>query len=600
MESPRSHSSIAQQSTQVQSAALPFVGRGLAIALGFVLLSSPPALQGWAGGDTRAFVLATIALAVVNVLLVWSWTERPADPLRPEALAEGARRTLPNAALIVLVAIGAVWLVVTACHAWLYQILTIPHDPQRADMLIVVQQGLQRMLQGRNPYTIYHVPWDAPLPYGPMLWAPYAIPMALHADVRFLTVAGELFLPMACAIGAVVSAARRRLAASAACLVMLAAICLNPDLERFASIGHTPVYWPLLALFVWLTARGRWYAAAIALGLLVVARTTMAAIVPVLLMAVWWNKRERFFGTLVLVTLAAIVPFLPFAIWDPRALSYALYSSYQNVIKGFVWTSTTWAQHTIGITGVMLSNGLQRFVDAGQAFVMLAVYFACWRAMRRGCPPAPWMGLALLTFSMTTLWPVTYVYFDVLLLLAAAVLAGAVSLDAGQLPSLARSWTATAIATAALVIGSAALMLPDLRVVDAGTADGRAFLRSGFAGDEREGDRTFARVVGRHASIVLPRRAVRGAVIDVVCRPGLAATSSAQLMSALLNGMSVGTVVLAPGWNQISLAAPAQAWRIGVNELELFLASGGSAADAGANSNPQLSVAIDRVTVRSR
>ena len=223
----------------------------------------------------------------------------------------------------------------------------------------------------------------------------FAVPMALHADVRFLTVAGELFLPVACAIGAVVSAARGRLAACAACLVMLAAISLNPDLERFASIGHTPVYWPLLALFVWLVTRARWYAAAIALGLLVVARTTMVAIVPVLLMAVWWNKRDQFVGTLVFVTLAAVLPFLPFAIWDARALSYALYGSYQNVIKGFVWASTTWAQHTIGFTGVMLSNGLQRFVDACQAVAMLAVYLACWRAMQRGRPPAAWMGLAL-------------------------------------------------------------------------------------------------------------------------------------------------------------------------------------------------------------
>jgi len=576
---------------------LPLIGRSLAIALCFVLLSSPPVLQGWTGGDTRAYILATIVLAIVNVLLAWSWTE-----VRPEsAVASGFSRTLPRAALIAPVTIGAGWLVITACHAWLHQILTIPHDPQRADMLIVVQQGLQRMLQGRNPYTIYHVPWDAPLPYGPMLWAPYAVPMALHADVRFLTVAGELFLPMACAIGAVVSAARGRLAASAACLVLLAAMCLNPDLERFASIGHTPVYWPLLALFVWLTARERWYAAAIGLGLLVVARTTMVAIVPVLLMAVWWNKRERLIGTLVLVALAAIVPFLPFAVWDARALSYALYGSYQNVIRGFVWTSTTWGQHTIGLTGVMLSNRLQRFVDASQAIAMLAVYFACWRAMRRGRPPAAWMGLALLTFSMTTLWPVTYLYFDVLLLLVAAVLAGAMTLDAGRLPSIPRSWTATAAATLALVAGSAALMLPDAPAVDAGASDGRAFLRSGFAGDEREGDRTFAWIDGRHASIVLPRRTARGAVIDVVGRPGLPATSSAQQMSALLNGAPIGTVVLAPGWNQISLAAPAQAWRIGVNELELFLSSSVSPNDAGANSDRrQSSVAIDRVTVRSR
>jgi hypothetical protein len=582
---------------------LPLVARSLAVALSFVLLSSPPVLQPWVGGDTRAFILVTIALAIVNGVLVWSWTGTSAAALKGPPYIDadpGVRRAAlsgpPTTILTLAVAIGAGWLVVTACHAWLHQILAIPHDSQRADMLIVVQQGLQRMRQGRNPYTIYHVPWDAPLPYGPMLWAPYAIPMALRADVRFLTVAGELFVPVACAIAAVGSAARGRLAACAGCLLMLAAMCLNPDLERFASIGHTPVYWPLLALFAWLVVRERWYAAAIALGLLVVARTTMVAIVPVLLMAVWGRERGKLPGVLVLVVLAAAVPFLPFAIWDARALIYAMYGSYQNVIKGFVWTSTSWGQHTIGLTGVLLSYGLPRFVEALQELVMLAVYGASWLAMRRGRPPVAWMGLALLAFSMTTLWPVNYVYFDVFLLLAAAVIAEAMT---GFVPSLGRAWTSTAAATTALVAASAAIMLPLSPSLDAGTAAARPFLRSGFTGDEREGDRTFAWVDGRHASVLLPRRTAGAAAIDMVCQPALSNASSSQQMSAVLNGTLIGTVVLPRGWNEISLTAPATAWRIGVNELELFLSSSTSPADAGTNDDHrQLSVAIDRVTVR--
>jgi hypothetical protein len=576
---------------------LSLVARSLAVALSFVLLSSPPLLQRWVGGDTRAYILATIALAIVNLLLVLSWSETNERPAKARRYGHTTRYLG-----VIAITVVAGWLVVTACHAWLHQILTIPHDPQRADMLIVVQLGLQRMLQGRNPYTIYHVPWEAPLPYGPMLWGPYVIPLALHADVRFLTVAGELFVPVACAMAAAVTAVRGRLAASAGCLMMLAAICLNPDVERFASIGHTPVYWPLLALFAWLVCRERWFAAAIALGLLVVARTTMLAMVPVLLMAVWWRERAKLAGTLVLVALAVAVPFLPFAIWDAPALSYALYGSYQNVIKGFVWTSTNWVQHTIGFTGVLLAHGLKNWVDAIQMFVMLAVYLGCWWAMRRRRPPVAWMGLGLLAFSMTTLWPVTYVYFDVLLLVAAAVLADAVRglVPSDVLPSPTGSWIAVVVATALLVIGSAVSMLPKSTVVDAGTVDARPFLRSGFGGDERDGARTFAWVEGRHASILLPRRSARMASVDVVCQTALTAASSVQQMSAVLNGALVGTVMLPRGWNQISLTAPAQAWRIGVNELELFLSSSESPGETGLNDDRRrLSVAIDRVTVRA-
>jgi len=325
--------------------------------------------------------------------------------------------------------------------------------------------------------------------------------------------------------------------------------------------------------------------------------------VPVLLMAVWWRERTRFAGAAVLLALAVALPFLPFAIKDPRALSYALYGSYQNVIKGFVWTSTTWTQHTIGLTGVLLSNGLQRFVDAFQAIVMLGVYAASWLALRRGRPPIAWLGLALLAFSMTTLWPVTYVYFDVFLLIAAAVIAEAATGPGERLtsrggPSIGGWWSATAGATALLVVGTAASMLTSNPTLDAGTASGRPFLRSGFTGDEREGDRTFAWVEGRHASLLLPRRTSRAAAIEVICQPALASASSVQQMSATLNGALIGTVTLPRGWNQIALAAPASAWRIGINELELFLSSS-VAPDAGnGDDRRQLSVAIDAVTVR--
>src|SRR4029079_719250 len=110
------------------------------------------------------------------------------------------------------------------------------------------------------------------------------------------------------------------------------------------------------------------------------------------------------------------------------------------------------------------------------------------------------------------------------------------------------------------------------------------------------GDRTFAWVEGRHAALLLPRRTSRAAAIEVICQPALASASSVQQMSATLNGALIGTVTLPRGWNQIALAAPASAWRIGINELELFLSSS-VAPDAGnGDDRRQLSVAIDAVT----
>jgi hypothetical protein len=70
-------------------------------------------------------------------------------------------------------------------------------------------------------------------------------------------------------------------------------------------------------------------------------------------------------------------------------------------------------------------------------------------------------------------------------------------------------------------------------------------------------------------------------------------------MSAVLNGSLIGEVTLTGGWNQVLLVAPASAWRIGLNQLELSLSGTTAPAQAaGGDDRRQLSVAIDRIAVR--
>ena len=245
-----------------------------------------------------------------------------------------------------------------------------------------------------------------------MLWAPFAVPMALHLDVRLLSLVGMLFVPVACAIAAVVLARAGRRLEAAAWIAVAAAIGASPDLEHFMPFAHTPVYWPLLALFAWLVARERWLAAAVALGLLVVARTTMVAIVPVFWMTVWLRCRPRAGAALALTVMSGVVPFLPFLAWDPSVLAHALYGAYQQRIKGYLWPRTTAVQHSVGFTGLLLTWGLPRAVEWVQLLVVLATQGAAWRTIRLGSSPLPWLALALLAFSTTALWPVSYLYFD--------------------------------------------------------------------------------------------------------------------------------------------------------------------------------------------
>jgi hypothetical protein len=340
------------------------------------------------------------------------------------------------------------------------------------------------------------------------------------------------------------------------------ALALSTDMRHFVSIGHTPVYWPLLALFAWLVARERWHAGAVSLGLLLASRSTMVAVVPVLLMAVWLRDRRRFADALVLVTLVTVLPFLPFAVLDAKALVYALYGSYEKVIKAVVWPDAT-VPHTIGLTGVLLTHHLQRWVETLQVAVMAVVYVACWLGLRRGRAPIALMGLALLAFSMTTLWPVTYIYFDVCLLLAAGVLADMPWLVTRlSTPSVFRGWAAAFAASIVLVAGAAWTMLPS-DAADAQTVTWK---------DDR-----------RVASVLLLRRTASAALVDIQTGPALSAGGSPVQMNVALNGALLGAVRLNAEGDRATLAAPSRLWQIGVNDLEVAVAP---------------PIAIGRVTVR--
>ena len=565
------------------------VARCLLLSLNLVLLASPSWFARWFGGLTP-YLIATALLLLTNIALVASWD----GAARADDSTPRPTRTLSASFVF---SVGLVLLVAVAAGQWLHQILIFPIDPQRADMLVVIQAGIHRLLQGKDPYTMYQVPWPATLPYGPVMWGPLVLPTLAHADIRLATLVGFLFVPCLCLFAAADQWARQRRIASIAWLVLLASLALSPDMSNFVSIGHTPAYWPLLALLAWLVAGERWDGAALVTGLLIVARTTMVSMAPVLLIAVWYRARPRFARTAVLLAAAFVLPFLPFAIWDWPALEYGLYGSYQAVIKGYVWTSTDWAQHTIGLTGTLLSHGWGRAVEIVQAVTMVGVYAACAAAVRAGRRPLPWFAFALLAFSMTTLWPVSYIYLDVFLLCVAA--AAAEIPWAGTLGP-ARAWMAVlalSIAIAGLRVWTDIPLDPS---IDAGTDAARASLYSGFSSDERQGDVTFAWINGSRGDVLIPRRSRRDAVIDIVCQPHLPTASAVQQLSASLNGTVIGTVTLKDGWQHVELAAPGRAWQIGVNELTLFLSSAVSPKELGLSDDARkLSLAVDRLMVRT-
>jgi hypothetical protein len=62
-------------------------------------------------------------------------------------------------------------------------------------MLVIIQHAIRQFLGGGNPYAVHHVPWDAPLSYGPPLWVPLIVPYVLRVDFRIATLAAQLLVP---------------------------------------------------------------------------------------------------------------------------------------------------------------------------------------------------------------------------------------------------------------------------------------------------------------------------------------------------------------------------------------------------------------------
>jgi hypothetical protein len=526
------------------------------LAAAFIVFTVPPLFH----TPESAYPGLTIVFAGLLIAVTLLWDRVAVEPDRPVAI--GRRRVLLAAALSV---IGLAYI----AYGWVGEMLSHAYG---ADMLIMIREATQRFLSGRDPYSTYlntyDAPWRLSLPYGPVLWGPYLVPQILQMDLRVIAIVGELFVAAGCATAATIEVARGRFAYAAAWVVLMAVLALSITAREFTVLAHTPVYWPLLPLFAALVARRRWLLAAFALGLLIVARSTMVALVPILVMAVWKDDRPRLARACAVLGLTVAAMLGPFALWDHRAMWDGMVESYLRNTKGFVWVSADRAAiNTLGVTGWLLSHDRGDLVERAQLMLMAVTGVAAWLAIRRGARPLPWMGLALLIFSMTSLWPVYYIYYDVLLLFVSAALVETLT------PVLRmKAWVGTLAAVLVLVAVTTHAMTVAAPSIEIGSPTAQQALLEGFGTTETGDDRVFVWIVNERAAIALPRRSTARAHIAIDCRPFLA-SGPPHVVTVMLNGRTLVTQPLHDGWQTIRIPAPRDAWQIGFNKLEILSAS---------------------------
>jgi hypothetical protein len=562
--------------------------RRLALAVAMLVFASPDIARAAVGRSVSyAIVTPLLAIAIVVITAIAS-----AD--------DGRRDTGPTASrhrLAAIVAVAAAAMIAFAVYRWTELAAWLPYH---ADMLIVLREATKRFLSGHNPYAVYRsydAPWDMAMPYGPGLWGPFVVTQVLHLDFRLLTIVGQLVVPVWCGIAAAADASRGRAAAAASWLAVGGVLVFVLDIQRYTLIGHTPVYWPLFPLLALTIARRRWIAAAVLLGLLAVARTTMVVLVPIFLMSAFTRERSRVERIAAALAITVAVALLPFFLWDPRMFWDSMVLSYPRVMKAAVWPGLARpGLETIGVTEWLLEQQRASLIVPVQFVVMVVLYAAAWMAIRRGRPPLPWMALALFGFSMTTLYPVHYLYYDVFLLLICGGLAE--SIDLAVAPRLLRPWVLSAAAVAGLVFVVIVSVTSPLPRIDLGHLSRTDQLRSGFGAIEHDGARAFAWIVGREARIVVPRSSAAAADIVVAGESPLDPRDPPQRMAAILNGTLLGETTIPSGAQMIRVTVPDSAWWIGFNELRLVFSSTVVPRDGGASADPRsLALALFRVDV---
>ncbi len=509
--------------------------------------------RGWSRTSAASVV---IAVAMCLVAVTWPCTDERDDRGRWPRIAFGVT--------LVVTILGAAFVF----SAWVDRLLLFAIDPTKGDMLVEINAAIDHLSTGQDPYAVYHVPWDLPLTYGPWLWGWFLIPRALGADPRMMTAFGQLFVSVLAGLGAAFAARSGGYARAAILLVLAWTLVGSPLFDDFLVVGHTPAYWPLMATFALLCSAGADMTAAAILGLLLAARTPMIAVVPVFAIHVWHTNRARFAFAIALITAAAGLSFLPFVLWDWRMLVYGMYGYYVTSIKNYVWTQTPWMDSTLGLTRVLLASGHASWIGASQVLALAFVYALAWRALRAGARVGPWFCIALLAFSMTTLWPVWYIFLDVFVL-AVAFLASDVTPVFRRVP-----WRTTiaVTVTVALVMTATLLWNPGVFYTLEPGRTPRWHFRSGFGPDETDASHAFVWTTRATVHMRLPRGLRTDAVIQIDCDPTSSDATTPQSITAALNGVPIGQVMLQPGWQVASFQAPRRDWQIGHNDLTLSFA----------------------------
>ena len=306
---------------------------------------------------------------------------------------------------------GSLYVFLLAALAlFLVLIANIPHDG-RGDMLEIIGFAATDLLRGETPFRPYLTVSGKEVPFGywPLIWLPYVPLVAMGLDLRVLNVLGFLLIALFFLRAAGGGQGGARILG-----VTLFPFMLSPPIVQMVSSGHLWLYWLLVCLMLWLLVRGRYLAAAVALGLCLASRPTVLFLAAPVLGYVWSRAGWRVAltgGGLALGVFALLnLPFYLIYGEDFIRNSFGALVGFGQVLTHF------------SITGILQGAGFPAGGRLGQVLVALLALAVVVRTA--SLSPGQFVVLVGLTYVWEVLfasYATRYLYFPGFFLIALGV-----------------------------------------------------------------------------------------------------------------------------------------------------------------------------------
>ncbi len=299
---------------------------------------------------------------------------------------------------------------------------SMPLDPTRSDMLPLVQQALQNFVAGREPYTLYSMPWELPLTYLPATWLTYLPAYVLGIDIRYTNLAAEL------AVGALLAWLCVTLRAAEdpttntramvwqyePALLLWAWSFIQPTALHWSLSTTAPIFWLLLSLVLVLTTlRPENSAGPIVLGITLAASPLALLVLPFIAIRWYRTQGARALGRrLAIVVISALILILPFMLRSPRLFLFGTWQWFNDnsLFPRLRWDmDNTWAVMT-GFSGFFWRHGLENLLKPIQTLILGALIWIYWRTSAQSGQLVAILVATFLLFTVFNpiLWPYLY------------------------------------------------------------------------------------------------------------------------------------------------------------------------------------------------